>query len=160
MAKYRWKRGVPGKVSVDDAVAELEKIKEKHGKITPDVVVKEAKKKKSPLHNCFEWDDTVAAAAWRMTQAKYMIRQIEVVITAEEDKPPVRIRAFHSVIEEDQAEYVTVQQAKDNPDYWEQVMNDAIAAIVSWKTKYANLKGFEDLYSEIEKIVTKKKKKR
>ena len=33
------------------------------GRLTPDAVVRDAKRKDSPLHSCFEWDVKKAAAA-------------------------------------------------------------------------------------------------
>lgn len=49
----------------------------KHGdRLTPAVVLREAKRADSPLHSQFEWDDTVAAKKWREEQARVLIRWV------------------------------------------------------------------------------------
>lgn len=48
------------------------------GKITPDQVVEAARDPASPLHDSFEWDDTVAAIAHRQDQARTLIRSVEI----------------------------------------------------------------------------------
>ena len=61
----------------------LAKLYEKHGRLTPALVVKSAKSPTSVLHDQFEWDDTVAGAKWREEQARVLIRSIQVTITTD-----------------------------------------------------------------------------
>lgn len=57
---------------------------ESHGKITPDIVIEDAKNPDSPLHDQFEWDVNKAAMeAWRDT-ARRLIRSVRVVVTFED----------------------------------------------------------------------------
>lgn len=52
-----------------------------NGRITPDDVVADARKKDSPLHDLFEWDVKKAAAHhWKET-ARSLIRSVEVRVT-------------------------------------------------------------------------------
>jgi len=51
------------------------------GLLTPAAVVAAAKDKDSPLHDYFEWSGPKAAHAWRIEQARTLIRSIRVVIT-------------------------------------------------------------------------------
>ena len=53
---------------------------ENRGKLDPNEVVSEASKKDSPLHDYFEWDDGVAAAAHRLEQARTLIRRVKIVV--------------------------------------------------------------------------------
>ena len=65
---------------VDERIRELY---EKHGKITPDIVIEDAKSPESPLHEHFEWDlNKAALEAWRDT-ARTLIRSVKVVVTTE-----------------------------------------------------------------------------
>ena len=67
-----------------DAIREaLDKLYVKHGTLTPDLVVRAARAESSPLHQCFEWDDSAAAQAWREEQARTLIRSIRVEITTD-----------------------------------------------------------------------------
>ena len=81
MNNYVYKKTayVQGGVKAQDAGEELERIQQCHGKVTPDIVVDEARPTDSPLHNVFEWDDEKAAENYRHSQASVLIRSIEVV---------------------------------------------------------------------------------
>lgn len=53
---------------------------QKHGHLTPALVVKDAASPKSPLHDEFEWDDGKAAAAYREEQARTLIRSVSYIV--------------------------------------------------------------------------------
>jgi hypothetical protein len=74
---------------------ELERIRsESGGRLTPPAVVEEARNRRNPLHRYFEWNDKTAAEAYRLDQARELIRIIQIEDT-DSDKPPRR--AFVSV---------------------------------------------------------------
>lgn len=50
------------------------------GRVTPEAVLSEAANPKSPLHDQFEWDDSKAAQAYRLDQARELIRSVRVDI--------------------------------------------------------------------------------
>lgn len=75
---------------------ELEQIAKKHnGLLRPADVVQFAKNESTRLHSCFEWDDTKAAEAYRLAQARNIIRVNITVI--ENAKVETRVRAFYSL---------------------------------------------------------------
>jgi len=55
---------------------ELQRIEEKYNGEDPHHIVKEAESEKSPIHNAFEWDNTVAGHSWRLQQARLLIRAV------------------------------------------------------------------------------------
>ena len=58
----------------------LEKLMKKlNGKVTTEQIVEDAKKKKSPIHEYFEWNDTKAAGEYRKHQARLLKNSIVVV---------------------------------------------------------------------------------
>lgn len=62
--------------------AELEKIRVRNGGVlTPEAVVRAAKKSTSPLHQCFDWNDSEAAEKWRHQQARVLIHNVMVITT-------------------------------------------------------------------------------
>lgn len=63
-----------------------------NGKITPAMVVAEAKRKDHPLHQFFEWDDRIAGNKYREDQARGYIRSVRVTITVE--NKPLRAVAY------------------------------------------------------------------
>lgn len=64
----------------------LAEIAEAHGRLTPDLVVEEAKNPESVLHGLFEWDDEQAGHQHRLFQARQIITSVRVVITTENKK--------------------------------------------------------------------------
>lgn len=70
---------------------------ENGGQLTPDAVVADAKKKASPLHRYFDWDDKVAAMKWRREQARQLIRSVRVEVEQQE----IKVRAIGYVQDPD-----------------------------------------------------------
>ncbi len=54
------------------------------GKLTPEQVLDAARPDESPLHGFFEWDDSAAAEAYRIEQARELIRRVRIEITYQE----------------------------------------------------------------------------
>lgn len=87
MLEYKWK--LPGFAKgIDPAIAvqEIDRIQSIYGKVTPNWIVAESTDPSSVLHSAFEWDDTKAANAHRVQQARILINNIEVIII-DDDKP-------------------------------------------------------------------------
>ena len=98
------------KVKVD-VTSELLNIQGKHGMLTAEGVLKEAKKKRHPLHNHFDWDNTKAAKRWRVHQANMLISQATVTLTEHETKT---VHAFVSIKTEEGRQFVhTVDAIND-----------------------------------------------
>ena len=68
----------------NDYAEVLKELESKHGELTPDMVLQEAEDESSPLHEYFDWDDTIAAVKWRRHQARKMILSIKVVVETTE----------------------------------------------------------------------------
>ena len=119
------KMGSMNKDSVELKI-EIQKIKAKYNKITPDLVLKEAKNQKHPLHSYFDWDDDEAAIKWRRHQARMLLDSITqvVIIQGKETKQ----RSFFNVKERGTQEsvYVTVEEAIKIKSYREQLLEQII----------------------------------
>ena len=94
----------------------LAKLHAKHGQLTPALVVKDAKRADSPLHDYFEWDDTVAAAQWREEQARQLVRSVRVTI--ETDTVTVKTVAYvrDPKCAADEQGYVSVESLRDDKE--------------------------------------------
>jgi hypothetical protein len=68
------------KQSINDYLVSLHR---QHGTLTPDVVVEDARRKDSPLHDLFEWDTKKAALAHWHDVARHLIRNVRVTIVNE-----------------------------------------------------------------------------
>ena len=91
-----------------DITSELLKIQGKQGILTAEGVLKEAKKKRHPLHNHFDWDDTTAGKRWRVHQANMLIAQAKVTVVDHEE---TRVHAFVSVKTEEGRQFVYTADA-------------------------------------------------
>lgn len=124
-------------------------------KRTPEAVVAEAKKKTSPLHPFFEWDDTAAAEAHRLWQARHLFCSVRIVVRN------IEVKAFHSVAiaaaadgsKESSRVYVSVGEARNNDDHREQILANAMRELKGWRTRYENfreaLSGVFDAIDEV-----------
>lgn len=71
MVKIRNREGV---------VAEVQRIYDERGEVRATEVERRARRKSSPLHPCFNWDDTSAAYEFRLMQARTLIRTVKVQV--------------------------------------------------------------------------------
>ena len=55
----------------------------RRGKLNPHDVVREAEDPAHPLHNQFEWDDSIAAAKFRLAQAEQLIKRVKLKVRYE-----------------------------------------------------------------------------
>lgn len=133
MKKYKLRRGTKLKGIDAQVVGEtIDSLKDDNGHITTEQVVESAKNEKSPIHNCFDWDDTEAAEQWRLQQARSLISVIVEVTIIENEE--VEQRSFHSVHEKNESGesitvYVTLKDAVENDDYRKQLLNKAITTL-------------------------------
>jgi len=61
----------------------LRMLEDESGRLTADAVVEEATNPKSVLHDRFQWDDTLAAHAHRIEQARALIRSVKIHVVEE-----------------------------------------------------------------------------
>lgn len=102
--QHQWRDGSRMSGDPEEVAKHLERIADEHGgDLRPGDVVESARRKASPIHGFFEWSDTAAAEAYRLEQARHLIRSI-VVVTVDDGVP---VRAFHHVT------YTTVDAGDD-----------------------------------------------
>jgi hypothetical protein len=98
----------------------LNAVHKKHGMLTPQLVVDEARKARSSagklLHDRLEWDDSVAGEAFRRHQAQELIRSVKVTYRKADDADgEITVRAFHAVRNENGHVYEPVEKVVDDP---------------------------------------------
>jgi len=57
---------------------------EKSGRITAHAVLDAARPASSPIHDCFDWNDSEAAEKWRLEQARELIRRVKIELVYQE----------------------------------------------------------------------------
>ena len=150
---YSWKvETLPVKAQV--AGEFIEKLEEKHGEVTPRVIVDASRKKNAPLHRCFEWDDTTAAEKYRETQAAALLRNLTVTVEPIADETPKTVRAFVRATEK-KGSYISVISAMSNEHLRENLLQAALDELREFQRKYADLQELAEVFSAITKVEKK-----
>lgn len=135
---YAWKFSLP--VDAQLAGKEFERLEGKFGALTPETVLDESRNVNAVLHPCFEWNDGIAAEKYRIEQAKYMLRNITVIIEtpAIDDNAPRQIvtRAFVDVSEKPKGKYVQIKTALSQENYRQRILKNALAELRMFQNKY------------------------
>lgn len=104
---------------------ELARIYEQRGRLTPAIVVDEARPSDHPLHDRFEWDDSIAGEAWRRQQAHELIRSVRVVYREPtENDAGLDVRAWHAVRDDEGHTYKPADEVAEDPVLSEIVLRD------------------------------------
>ena len=149
--QYAWKLNQ----SVDANVVgkEFERLEEKNGKLTAVDVLDSAKSEDSPLHKLFEWDDTVAANKYRLSQASFYIRIL--VRTEVEEEKPKTFRAYVNVNPNPQSAgtFENTVTALSKEETRRIVLNNALKELINFQNKYNTLTELSAVFSAIDKTV-------
>ncbi len=123
---------------------QLQSIYDKFGKLTPKLVLDEARDEQHPLHTRFDWNDATAAEKWRLEQAHELIQTVKVSYRDSNGRSQ-EIRQFHAVRREQEFVYEPLDEiAKD--DIGSQILLRDMER--EWKTlkrRYQHVAAFFDL---------------
>lgn len=130
-----------------------------HLEVTPEDVLSDAKRKRSPLHNFFEWEDSVAAEKYRVQQARYMLRSIRVVV---EKEAVEETRAFVPVVirepeKEPRKVYTTVQYALSDEQLRQQTIEYALKQLENWRNRWNEYTELADALRAVDEVIAKAK---
>lgn len=147
---YKWKPGSRLNALDANAAGEtLTRLRTRNGQLTPEIVVNEAQAESSPLHDGFEWDDSVAAHEYRLHQARHIINCIVIFDEDVRDEP---FRAFVSVVQNDHRVYQTTQIAMNDDEMRVQVLKDALAELNAIMLKYEDLEELSFVFDAIREV--------
>ena len=132
---YRYKFDGLHKVSANVAGQILQELTESEGGLTPQRLVDESRDENHPLHCEFEWDDSIAAEAYRITQAKQLIRDITIVHDEEQKKSD---RGF-VITPGGNHVYVPLNDALNNEEWKTNLLNAAKRDMIAFIAKYRRL---------------------
>jgi len=117
----------------------------KRGVIKPEAVVAFAKNPKTALHAQFTWDNSKAAAQWRLEEARRLIRVFVVVDDSATKKEPVR--AFVSLKSDRQngGGYRSIAAVRSDAELYAELLSDALDDIRTFQSRYSRLKELKPL---------------
>ncbi len=126
----------------------LEALRKEHDELTPEIVLTAAKDPASPGHHAFEWDDSAAANAHRLNQARRLVVSIR-VMNSTAGKPTV---AYVSVrTPEKGRSYVPTTEALDDEQLRARVLDEIRRFIESIERRYAH---FEEVAALLDALKT------
>jgi len=122
------------------------------GVLTAARVVQEAINPQSPLHAYFQWDNRKAAHAYRLQQAQYLLRSIEVVI--QEKGKAVALRAFYPVTDRAGVRaYEPMTYVFERPDLAAQVIAQAYTQLQGWVLRHARYEWAQAVIPKIQEVL-------
>lgn len=152
---------------------ELHKLSQEHGGVDANTIVAYAADHKNPLHPYFEWDDTKAAAAHRLWQARVMASSVLTfyVETKGGEETVKTPRAFYALDvgekddggEKPQKKYVSLVTVLNDTNMIEQVISQAERELRTWQEKYAtysSYRQFKQRLGRVSREIVKLKQKR
>lgn len=134
-----------------EAMAELERLVDQHGgTVTPQLVIATAAKKKNPLHEYFEWDDTEAAHQYRLEQARKLIR-VWVCVLPQKPRRPVRMMV--SLTDDRGKEgYRRLVDVMGDTELREKLIEEAKRDMAYFRRKYALLSELAEVFEAMDKV--------
>ena len=148
----------PSRKEID---AEISRIYNENGNITPDLVIKAAKDPNNVLHHLFEWDDSKAGNAYRVDQARQIITSVKINIVTESRTISAVSYVRDPRLPNDQQGYISVAKLKTDKDLAKDSIKyefqRAYAHLHRAKT-HAEILGMEDqvsaLLNTLEEVMT------
>lgn len=143
--EYRWRNGFFQHKDLDaqEIGNTLEKIREQHGMLTPEIVVESAHSKNSPAHGAFTWDDSMAGQKYRLWEARQIIRSIR-IMTVEGKDEPAYIHVRRVEIQNDEEDgigsyYQSTRVAVLNPVEWSSAISVYLLKVSQAQSALAEL---------------------
>lgn len=132
--------------------AEINRIYQRHGTLTPNLVVDVARDPKSVLHDWFEWDDKKAGEAHRIHQARQLITSVKLTIVHEDKIVSAVSYVRDPRLPSSQQGYISVTTLKTNAELAKESIRmeflRAYAHLQKAKT-HAEILGMEDKVSAL-----------
>jgi hypothetical protein len=128
------------------------------GLLLPENVVAAARPVTSPLHPRFEWDNSKAAAAYRIWQARQLIRVVVEVVPGMN----VATEVFCSLSRDrnDEGGYRVVTTVLSSEELREEMLADALAELETFRIKYRRLQELVEVFDAIKRMSKKSGKKK
>ena len=154
MAAYKYSYGKVAnlfKNSAEIAGPVCMALKESERGLSPETLLEASRPEEAPLHNEFEWNDTVAADNYRKEQARSIIRHLIIVRT--DIETPVSDRAFVYVGEK-KTGYVPISEAMSNETWRKNLMSAARKDMQFFIAKYRRLEELAEIIEKMSQILS------
>jgi len=138
---------------------------DERGSLTVDMILKEARKPKSPLHSFFEWDPVKAHSFYLRERARELIRKWYVQKQLVENTVLVR-GAVSLYVDDEESEGRAPTRAYFGTDHvlrsstlTQKMLEVALAELESFQRKYATLTELSAVFAAIDEVKSAQKRK-
>ena len=140
---YKWKPKSMVKADANLAGKMCEQLERTVG-LTPETLLDANRAENAPLHNAFEWNDSIAAEKYRLNQSGHIIRNLEVEIEVPQThKCAEPVRAFFKL--ESSESYESTTAIIKSISKHDELMQQARKELESYLKKYAQLAELEPI---------------
>lgn len=148
---YGWRPGSRVNLDAQKVGEAIERLQKAHNApLEPEMIVTAARDPKSVMHPHFEWDDVVAADAYRIDQARDLVRSLSVDISRSNIETKA-VRAFVNVEVGQERGYVSTAAAMSSRELRQQVIAKAWAELSAWRQRHAELTELGRLFAMIDR---------
>lgn len=112
-------------------IKRLSYIEEKNGVLEARDVVDDARDFNSPLHDCFEWDDSIAGEKYREEQARVLIKTVYIQKRVSEHKKAVPFYVRDPKCNSKKQGYTPIVKIKTKKEEALEVVDEEIKRIIS-----------------------------
>lgn len=155
-----YKQGAQISVNPEIAYREIERIrKENNGEVNISQIVTDSSLKDAPLHNEFEWSDKKAGHLYRMQQARYIVRSIEVI---HNENPNIRTRAYEIAVKQSSdgdkkshRAYTSIDEILADPIMRDELLMQAIKDALAFRRRYHALSELSIIFSAMDQALLK-----
>ena len=130
---YKWGEGYRFSLDAQKVGEHLNRLHGRNGELTAEIVLKDASRPNSPIHDAFEWDDQTAAYEYRLVLARKLLAAIVFVPNEQPDAEPLR---FYVHIQNGESYYTTLIAAMSDEQKRAQVLGRALQELESWRKHY------------------------
>ena len=153
--EVRLKQGYRVKTAPGEVHEELERIRA-GGDLDPQSVVNASEPEDAVLHPEFEWDDPTAANKWRLEEAKYLVRSIEII--REETQKPARVYESITVKSDEPDErpvraFRPIEEVMADPDLRDELLGSAIRDVLALKRRYSGLQELAQVFAAMDNFL-------
>lgn len=114
---------------------------------TPAQILEKGRSEETELHKCFEWNDSIAAEKYRLSQARKICEVLVIQRLPDAPKEAPEIRIFHKT--ESTGGYKPINRIVQDNDEYQKILQRAFAEFHALKIKYQNLQELDYITSLI-----------
>lgn len=150
MGKKRKTKAKPRQETVQDR---LQALYDQHGKLTPDLVVEDAKNPDSILHGQFNWDvDHAAHEHWKEV-ARDLIRSVRLIVTTETTSVSCVAYVRDPNSPADEQGYLQVNRVRTDADVAREVLVEEFSRAASALARARELAAVFGMQNDVEELI-------